>query len=89
MPGRYRGDELALVLLRSQNAPRSGVLSTAGGLVFSGDGQGNFIALDAENGHDLWHIQLGAPIVTADISYAIDGKQYVTITAGQTVYTLK
>ena len=38
----------------------AGVFSTAGGLVFSGDGQGNFIALDAETGRDLWHIPLGA-----------------------------
>lgn len=40
----------------------AGVLSTAGGLVFSGDGQGNFIALDAVTGRDVWHMLLGAPI---------------------------
>ena len=64
----------------------AGVLSTAGGLVFSGDGQGNFIALDAETGKDLWHIPLGASIQTAAISFAVDGRQYVTIVAGDAVF---
>ena len=64
----------------------AGVFSTAGGLVFSGDGQGNFIALDAETGKDLWHMQLGAPIHTAAISYSIDGRQQVAITAGDAVF---
>jgi alcohol dehydrogenase (cytochrome c) len=65
----------------------AGVFSTAGGLVFSGDGQGNFIALDAATGNDLWHIMLGAPIQTAAISYAVDGKQYITIAAGSALFT--
>ena len=65
----------------------AGVFSTAGGLVFSGDGQGNFIALDAETGKDLWHIQLGASIQSAAISYAIDGRQQITIAAGSTLFT--
>ena len=64
----------------------AGVASTAGGLVFSGDGQGNFIALDAETGKDLWHIPLGASIQTAAISFAVDGRQYVTIVAGDAVF---
>jgi alcohol dehydrogenase (cytochrome c) len=65
----------------------SGVLSTAGGLVFSGDGQGNFIALDASTGKDLWHIALGAPIITAAMSYAVDGRQHITIAAGGALFT--
>jgi alcohol dehydrogenase (cytochrome c) len=64
----------------------AGVTSTAGGLVFSGDGQGNFIALDADTGKDLWHIPLGASIQTAAISFAVDGRQYVTIVAGDAVF---
>ena len=64
----------------------AGVASTAGGLVFSGDGQGNFIALDAETGKDLWHIPLGASIQTAAISFAVDGRQYMTIVAGDAVF---
>jgi alcohol dehydrogenase (cytochrome c) len=64
----------------------AGVFSTAGGLVFSGDGQGNFIALDAETGRDLWHIPLGAAIHTAAVSFAVDGRQYVAITAGDALF---
>jgi alcohol dehydrogenase (cytochrome c) len=64
----------------------AGVLSTAGGLVFSGDGQGNFIALDAGTGRDLWHVPLGAQIETAAISYGVDGRQQIAIVAGQTVF---
>lgn len=65
----------------------SGVFTTAGGLVFSGDGQGNFIALDAESGKDLWHIPLGGPVRSAAISYAVDGRQFITIPAGGVLFT--
>jgi len=65
----------------------AGVLSTAGGLVFSGDGQGNFIALDAATGHDLWHVPLGGVIETAGISYGVDGRQHISILAGGSLYT--
>jgi glucose dehydrogenase len=64
----------------------AGVFSTAGGLVFAGDGQGNFIALDAETGKDLWHIQLGASINTAAVSFSVDGRQYVAIAAGDALF---
>jgi alcohol dehydrogenase (cytochrome c) len=65
----------------------AGVFSTAGGLVFSGDGQGNFIALDGETGKDLWHIPLGADVRSAAISYAVDGRQFITIPAGGAIFT--
>ena len=65
----------------------AGVLSTAGGLVFAGDGQGNLIALDALDGHELWHILLGAPIQTAAVSYAVDGRQHITVAAGGALFT--
>ena len=55
--------------------------------MFSGDGQGNFIALDAESGRDLWHLPLGAEIRSAAISYAVDGRQFVTIPAGDAIFT--
>jgi alcohol dehydrogenase (cytochrome c) len=65
----------------------AGVFSTAGGLVFSGDGQGNFIALDASSGRDLWHVLLGAPIVTAAMSYGVEGRQQVSILSGGSLFT--
>jgi len=64
----------------------SGVLSTAGGLVFSGDAEGNFMALDAASGKILWHFQCGAAIYAGPMTYAIDGKQYVAIAAGTALF---
>ena len=64
----------------------SGVLSTAGGLVFTGDAEGNFMALDAASGKILWHFQCGASVYASPMTYAIDGKQYVAIAAGTTLF---
>jgi alcohol dehydrogenase (cytochrome c) len=64
----------------------SGVLSTAGGLVFTGDAEGNFMSLDAASGKILWHFQCGASIYASPMTYAIDGKQYVAIAAGSTLF---
>jgi alcohol dehydrogenase (cytochrome c) len=62
-------------------------LATAGGLVFSGDDEGNFFALDAETGKPLWHFRMGGSFLASDnrsspITYAVDGKQYVEIASG-------
>ena len=64
----------------------AGVLSTAGGLVFTGDAEGNFIALDAASGKVLWHFQCGASVFASPMSYAVDGKQYVAIAAGSALF---
>ena len=66
---------------------RAGILATAGNVVFSGSIDGYFFALDAETGEELWHIALGALVQAAPITYAVDGRQYVTIAAGNVVYT--
>jgi len=63
-----------------------GTLATAGGVVFSGSDEGNFFALDAETGKPLWDIQLGASIRSNPVTYAVDGKQYVFVTAGTTYF---
>jgi len=65
----------------------SGVLSTAGGLVFTGDAEGNFIALDAATGKPLWHFQAGASVYSSPMAYAIDGKEYVAVAAGSALFT--
>jgi len=72
-----------------QVQPRStaGVLSTAGDLVFSGSVDGYFYALDAVSGRELWHIAVGGRVHAAPMSFAVDGTQYVTIAAGNVVYT--
>ncbi|MFZ0938605.1 MAG: PQQ-dependent dehydrogenase, methanol/ethanol family [Candidatus Sulfotelmatobacter sp.] len=64
----------------------SGVLSTAGGLVFTGDAEGNFIALDAATGKALWHFQMGGAVYAAPMAFAVDGKEYVAIAAGSAIY---
>jgi alcohol dehydrogenase (cytochrome c) len=66
--------------------PNGGALSTAGGVVFAGDSDGNFIALDAKSGSHLWHIQLGAAIYSAAVTFEVDGKQYVLIPAGSALF---
>ncbi|PYU43170.1 MAG: PQQ-dependent dehydrogenase, methanol/ethanol family, partial [Acidobacteria bacterium] len=64
----------------------SGVLSTAGGLVFTGDAEGNFMALEAASGKALWHFQCGASVYSSPMSFAIDGKQYVAVAAGSALF---
>ena len=66
---------------------KAGVLATAGDLVFSGSVDGYFFALDAETGEELWRIALGARVQAAPITYAVNGRQQVTIAAGNVVYT--
>jgi alcohol dehydrogenase (cytochrome c) len=66
--------------------PNGGVLSTAGRVVFAGESDGNFIALDGLTGKELWHIQLGAAIYSTAITYQLDGKQYVVIPAGSALF---
>ena len=63
-----------------------GLLSTGGNLVFGGTEEGNFFALDAENGKPLWDIQLGGPVHANPMSFGIGNKQYVAIAAGWTLY---
>ncbi|PYU05166.1 MAG: PQQ-dependent dehydrogenase, methanol/ethanol family [Acidobacteria bacterium] len=65
----------------------AGVLSTAGGLVFTGDAEGNFIALDAASGKVLWHFQCGASVYSSPMSFAVDGKQYIAVAAGSALFT--
>jgi alcohol dehydrogenase (cytochrome c) len=66
--------------------PNGGALSTAGGVVFAGESDGNFIALDSRTGKDLWHVQLGAAIYSTAITYRLDGTQYVVIPAGSALF---
>ena len=70
---------------RLTTPPWSGILSTAGGVVFSGDMEGNFFALDAASGKLLWRFQTGGAIYANPISYVSEGKQYVAIAAGSSI----
>jgi acido-empty-quinoprotein group A len=64
----------------------TGMLTTAGGLLFSGDTSGNFIAMDPETGKPLWHVNLAANISNGPMSYVLDGVQYLVVAAGEMLY---
>jgi glucose dehydrogenase len=59
-----------------------GVLATAGGLVFNGEGNGLFRAFDASTGRKLWEFQCGAGVNAPAVSYMVNGKQYIAVAAG-------
>lgn len=59
-----------------------GVLATAGNLVFTGEGGGDFSAFNAETGDKLWRFNCGAGVNAPPVTYTVDGKQYVTVAAG-------
>ena len=64
----------------------AGVMTTATGLVFAGDHEGNFMAFDSRTGENLWHYQTGSRIWgAAAMSYLLDRKQYVLIPSGGTL----
>jgi alcohol dehydrogenase (cytochrome c) len=62
------------------------VLSTGGGLVFSGDPAGNLIAFNAKDGTILWHAQLGAQLTNSPQTYTLDGRQYIVVGAADTLW---
>lgn len=59
-----------------------GVLATAGGLVFTGEGNGNFNAYDQDTGKILWQSKADAGVNAPAITYQIDGVQYIAVAAG-------
>ena len=63
----------------------AGVLTTAGKLLFSGDAGANIVARDPANGKPIWHARVGA-LSNAPETYAIDGKQYLLVASGDTLY---
>jgi alcohol dehydrogenase (cytochrome c) len=65
----------------------SGILTTVTDLLFVGGREGYFQALDARTGALLWKQNLGGDIIAGPISFQVDGKQYVTIAAGNSLFT--
>ncbi len=72
---------------RYPTPPMGGTMSTAAGLVFAGDMEGNIMAFDARTGENLWHFQTGSSIYAAPTTYMLDGKQYLLIPSGTTLFT--
>jgi alcohol dehydrogenase (cytochrome c) len=72
------------VAWRHEISGGAGLLSTAGGLLFSGDGQ-NLVAYEAATGKPLWHSRIGAA-GNAPETFLIDGRQYVLATGGDQLF---
>jgi alcohol dehydrogenase (cytochrome c) len=65
---------------------RSGILSTDGKLLFTGNTEEDVVALETGSGKSLWHSHLGATIGGAPITYQLDGRQYLVVSAGTDLY---
>lgn len=71
---------------RYPSATMAGVMTTASGLVFAGDHEGNFMAFEASTGRNLWHYQTGSRIWgAAAMTHVLDGRQHVLIPSGTTL----
>ncbi len=71
---------------KMNDVTEAGVLTTASNLLFSGGREGYFFALDARDGKPLWKRELGANIASAPIAFAIGGRQYVAVSAGNSLF---
>ena len=74
-----------IVWVHEQRAGTTSLVATGGGLVFGGDGNGRFRALDQETGDVLWEINLGSMVTGFPITYAVDGVQYVVASTGSSL----
>src|SRR5262249_52915487 len=68
--------------VKTQQPMIGGILATAGGLAFAGEGNGLFKAYDSDTGAVLWKFQAGAGGNAPPSSYTVDGKQYIVVAAG-------
>jgi alcohol dehydrogenase (cytochrome c) len=64
----------------------SGILTTATDLLFVGGREGYFMAMDARNGELLWKTAVGGQVSSGPMSYAVSGKQYVAVSAGNSLF---
>jgi len=65
----------------------AGTVSTAGGVLFFGDDDGQLVAVESKTGRHLWHFQMGQMLTASPITWELDGRQYVTIAAQTDVFT--
>jgi PQQ-dependent dehydrogenase (methanol/ethanol family) len=74
-----------LPMMGSPEKNYSGVLATAGGLVFFGETSGGIAAADASTGKPLWHYEGNQPIKGSPMTYVAGGRQYIAIAAGSNI----
>jgi alcohol dehydrogenase (cytochrome c) len=65
---------------------RSGILTTAGNLLFTGGPSADLVALNATTGDALWHARLGSSVSNGPSTYELDGTQYLLVGAGDTLW---
>jgi alcohol dehydrogenase (cytochrome c) len=63
-----------------------GLLTTAGNVLFTGDNSGHFLAMDSTTGKTLWHTTIGPNQTNGAITYELDGKQYIVVGAGDSLF---
>ena len=68
--------------VKTEQPMMGGATATAGGLVFTGEGNGWFKAYDAKTGKVLWQFQCGAGVNAAPSVFSVDGEQFVAVAAG-------
>ena len=64
----------------------AGVLTTDSGITFTGDGEGNVLALDTATGKTLWHAGTGSPMRSSPICYELDGREYIVTGSGSDLF---
>jgi len=90
MHALFKGSLLAWDPVRQKAAWRvpfptpgnGGVLATAGNLVFQGTADGRFVAYSADQGKKLWEANAQTAVIAGPITYAVDGEQYIAVSAG-------
>jgi len=65
----------------------SGILTTASDVLFAGGREGYFWALDARTGAELWRANLGGEVASGPIAYSVNGREYISVSAGSTLFT--
>ncbi|HTA45593.1 MAG TPA: PQQ-dependent dehydrogenase, methanol/ethanol family [Bryobacteraceae bacterium] len=65
----------------------SGILTTASDLLFAGGREGHFWALDARTGAELWRANVGGDVASGPMTFSVNGKQYVSVSAGNSLFT--
>ena len=71
--------------VKTQQPMIGGIMATAGGVVYTGEGNGTFKGYDSATGNILWKFQAGAGVNAPPVSYTVDGKQYIAVAAGGNV----
>jgi alcohol dehydrogenase (cytochrome c) len=84
--GALKGIDVKTGKIKWEAATRSpmvaGVLTTGGGLVFTGDAEGFFSAYDADTGKVIWNFQCGSGHHASPVTYTLDGRQYIAVACG-------